>query len=229
MRWHDPIYAQAAADLEGFDRIWLVWVFDQNKNSKWKVKTRVPVPAEQDSYSVFATRSPYRPNPLGISAVELKAVTPEGLQLGPCDLLNGTSVLDVKPYIPQVDAFPGARAGWRDRIDENAYEILWSENASVQAEFLQLRGVDLKNFCTVQLSYRPDDTTRKRVVKLPEKSCWQLHYRTWKIIFELPENCRTLTVEKISSNYSEADLQPDTADIYLDKALHREFIQQFGR
>ena len=229
LRWHKPIYAQAAADLTGFDRIWLIWVFDQNKHSNWKVKTRVPVPAERDSYSVFATRSPYRPNPVGISAVELVDITPEGLLLGPCDLLDGTAVLDVKPYIPQVDAFPDSQAGWRDRVEQSPWSIEWMPEAASQADFLTERGaVDLKNFCAVQLAYRPTDATRKRLVKLPENGHWQLHCRTWKIIFELLEPEKLIIVKKVLSNYAISELAEDASDIYQDKALHREFIKFFG-
>ena len=228
LAWNDPVYAQAAADLIGFDRIWLVWVFDQNKHPNWKVKTRVPVPAERDSYSVFATRSPYRPNPVGISAVELVAVTPEGLQLGPCDLLDGTAVLDVKPYIPAVDAFPDSKAGWRDRVEKAPYSVEWLPQASLQADFLTGRGaVDLKNFCAVQLAYRPVDSTRKRLVKLAEENLWQLHCRTWKIIFELDEAGKSIVVKEILSNYQSAELLPGAEDIYQDKELHRDFNRKF--
>ena len=229
LAWDEPIYAQAAADLNGFDRIWLVWVFDQNKHTNWKVKTRVPVPAERDSYSVFATRSPYRPNPVGISAVELLAVTPEGLQLGPCDLLDGTAVLDVKPYIPAVDAFPDAKAGWRDRIENSPYRIEWLPEAALQADFLTEHGaVDLKNFCAVQLAYRPADNTRKRLVKLPEENLWQLHCRTWKIIFELQEEKKNIIVKQISGNYRDEELTPEAEDVYQDKELHRKFRKKFN-
>lgn len=229
LRWEQSCYAAAAADLEGFDRIWLIWVFDQNKHQEWNTKVRVPVPAEKDHYSVFATRSPYRPNPIGISAVELLKITPEGLELGACDLLNNTAVLDVKPYIPEVDAFPQARAGWRDRIDRKVYHICWQDAAAEQAEFIRhASGLDLQNFCFVQLTHRPDDKSRKRVVKLPEKDLWQLHCRTWKICFELNAEASRITIRNISGNYTDDELQPDAGDPYKDKALHRDFRNRFG-
>ena len=228
LRWTDRRYAAAAADLEGFDRIWLIWVFDQNKHDSWHVKARVPIPAEKDHYSVFATRSPYRPNPIGISAVELLGITADGLKLGACDLLNNTAVLDVKPYIPEADAFPAARAGWRDRIDRRTYKLQWSSIAEAQSLFIRDRGgVDLQNFCFVQLSHRPDDKSRKRLLKLPEKDLWQLHCRTWKIIFKLDTAADCVQIKYIASNYPPDELLPGADDPYLDKELHRQFNDCF--
>lgn len=226
--WNDQAYRAAAEDLEGFDRIWLVWVFNQNKHTNWRTKVRVPIPAERDMYSVFATRSPYRPNPIGISAVELLEITPQGLKLGACDLLDGTAVLDVKPYIPEVDAFPHAKAGWRDRIDKNVYNILWQPSAAAKADFIVQYGkLDLKNLAAVQLTSRPTDQSRKRLEFIQQDNEWILHCRTWKIHFAIDENALQISVRNISSNYSADDLQPGAVDKYLDKDLHRAFITQF--
>ena len=224
LRWNDRKYADCAADLAGFERIWLVWVFDRNENGSWHTKVRVPVPADRDSYSVFATRSPYRPNPVGISAVELLEVTPDGLKIGACDLLDGTAVLDVKPYIPEADAFPEAKAGWRDRIEKSANSVSWSSKAASQADFILENGnFDLRNFCEVQLKYRPTDSTRKRVEKIPESENYLLHFRTWRIIFACDEQSAKVNILEISSNYSRADLEPGAPDKYNDKDLHRAF------
>ena len=229
LRWNSPEYSDCAVDLEGFDRIWLIWVFDRNTPGKWHTKVRVPVPAEQERYSVFATRSPYRPNPIGISAVELRKITPEGLLLGVCDLLDGTAVLDVKPYIPQVDAFPEARAGWRDRIDSTLCRVEFAPRAVEQMQFVQENGtLDIRNFCLVQLANRPTDKSRKRVEFDSAKDQWVIHYRTWKIFFEYDPAASRVTAKNIDSNYSESDLAPGAPDKYLDKALHREFKKRFA-
>lgn len=227
LRWNKKIYSECAADLQGFDRIWLIWVFDRNKKSKFRTKARVPVPADKDTYSIFATRSPYRPNPIGISAVELLEITPEGLLLGACDLLDGTAVLDVKPYIPEADAFPEAKAGWRDNIDKIKNEIIWSDIASKQADFILENGnFDLRNFCDIQLTYRPTDNSRKRVEKCHNSANYILHFRTWKITFNYDAEKSLVNIIEINSNYSASDLAPDTPDKYNDKNLHRLFIQQ---
>lgn len=228
LRWASPVYRAAAEDLTGFDYIWLIWVFDRNINHKWRSKVRVPVPAERDCYSVFATRSPYRPNPIGISAVKLEAITAEGLQLGPCDLLDGTAVLDVKPYIPQADAFPDARAGWRDRIDNNTFEVEFSPLAAEQADFILQQGnLDIANFCRVQLAHRPQDDTRKRLEFDAGKELYTLHYRTWKIIFACDTEHFQVYIHAVASNYSPAELQDLAHDKYCDKALHCSYKLRF--
>ena len=94
--WNDPLYAAAAADLDGFDRIWLMWVFNHNKHDSWHVKARVPVPAERDSYSVFATRSPFRPNPIGLSSVTLDGIEYHS-EFGPVLYVSGADLMDGTP------------------------------------------------------------------------------------------------------------------------------------
>lgn len=103
----------AYADLAGFERIWLIFAFHRSQGWNAQVKP----PRGGPKRGVLATRSPHRPNPLGLSAVELVAVEEGALVLRGVDLLDGTPVLDIKPYVPYADAFPGARAGWIDEID----------------------------------------------------------------------------------------------------------------
>jgi tRNA (adenine37-N6)-methyltransferase len=109
-------YEQALADLSGCDYIWLVAYFDRNLDAAqrpiWKPK--VLTPRGRTKRGVFATRSPHRPNPLGISLVRLLAVKGRMLTVGDCDLLDGTPILDIKPYIPLYDSRPEARVAWLD-------------------------------------------------------------------------------------------------------------------
>lgn len=107
-------YQKALKDLAGFDRIWLVWWFHRNQD--WRPEVLPPRgPAQRRG--VFATRSPHRPNPLGITPVRLLAVKKGKLLLGPCDLVDGTPIFDIKPYIPAYDSFPESKAGWIDEVD----------------------------------------------------------------------------------------------------------------
>ena len=103
----------AYRDLAGFERIWLVFVFHRSQG--WKSEVRPP--RGGGKRSVLATRSPHRPNAIGLSAVELVAVSDGALQVRGVDLLDGTPIIDIKPYVPYADAFPAARAGWIDQID----------------------------------------------------------------------------------------------------------------
>ena len=105
--------AAAFRDLAGFERIWLVFVFHRSEG--WKPEVRPP--RGGGKRSVLATRSPHRPNAIGLSAVELIGVDERALRVRGMDLLDGTPILDIKPYVPYADAFPGARAGWIDAID----------------------------------------------------------------------------------------------------------------
>ena len=104
---------QAYRDLQGFERIWLIFAFHRSEG--WKAEVRPP--RGGGKRSVLATRSPHRPNALGLSAVELIGIEPGALLVRGIDLLDATPILDIKPYVPYADAFPDSRAGWIDEID----------------------------------------------------------------------------------------------------------------
>lgn len=230
LEWAEPrLMAPAAADLAGFDRVWLIFVFDRNLHCAWKPKVRPPVSPGDKRYSVLATRSPHRPNPIGLSAVELRGVTAAGLELGGVDLLDGTPVLDVKPYIPEADAFPEARAGWRAQTAAAAYTVDFTPEAQVRMAAIRIAGgPDLVNFCRVQLGDNPGDRRRKRLTA-PERpdECWRLGCRTWEILFLRDDTARRIEVQTAVSHYDAAELAPGAPDPYGDKELHRRFLQQF--
>ena len=105
--------ALALRDLEGFQRIWLVFVFHRSEG--WNAQVKPPRGGPRRG--VLATRSPHRPNAIGLSAVDLLTVGERSLQVSGLDLLDGTPILDIKPYVPYADAFPQSRAGWIDEVD----------------------------------------------------------------------------------------------------------------
>ncbi len=103
--------------IEGFDRLWLIWEFSQSVLDEWRPTVRPPRLGGNTRMGVFATRSPFRPNPLGLSCVVLERVewdAPDGpaLLVSGADLMDGTPIYDVKPYAPYADAFPDARGGF---------------------------------------------------------------------------------------------------------------------
>lgn len=103
----DPL---ALADLEGFEMLWVVsWL---HLNHGWR--PQVTPPGETVARGLFATRAPHRPNPFGLSAVRIERVDGLTIHVARIDLLDGTPVLDLKPYVPYADAFPDVRAGWLD-------------------------------------------------------------------------------------------------------------------
>jgi tRNA (adenine37-N6)-methyltransferase len=110
----------AFADLVGVERIWVVsWL---HRGGTWAPLVRPPR-GTRERRGLFATRSPDRPNPIGLSTVRLVAVDGCDLHVRGIDLIDGTPILDVKPYIPYADAFPDAKAGWIDDIPHDAPQI----------------------------------------------------------------------------------------------------------
>lgn len=111
---------EAVRGLEGFSHLWLLWQFDRN-GEKWSPTVRPPRLGGNRRLGVFATRSPFRPNPIGLSCVELEKVdfdAPDGpvLHVRGADLVDGTPIFDIKPYVPYCDARPEAKGGFTDGL-----------------------------------------------------------------------------------------------------------------
>ncbi len=211
-------YEQALADLAGFSRIWLLYWFD--RNGAWKPKVKPPRGARK--VGVFASRAPYRPNPIGLSCVELVGVEGLTLQVRGHDLLDGTPILDIKPYLPYADSFPEARCGWVDEISVESFGVEIVPEARRQLGWLEDRGAGcVRAFLLQQLEVHPTDSKRKRVCLL-EPGLWQIAYRTWRARFCLDDKARCVRVLSIHSGYSAADLA-DPRDPHGDKALHLLF------
>lgn len=111
--WVDvfPDLAEALEDLDGFDRVWLLYWFDRASAARMKVKPFL----DEVERGLFATRASCRPNPVGMSCVRLLAVEGTRLRIAEVDVLDGTPLLDIKPHVPRFDSYPKARAGWLDR------------------------------------------------------------------------------------------------------------------
>lgn len=107
----------AVRGLEGFSHVWLIWVFSENLREGWSPTVRPPRLGGNVRMGVFATRAPFRPNPIGLSAVRLERVElhPQDgpvLHLSGVDLVDGTPILDIKPYVPLADCIPEAAEGF---------------------------------------------------------------------------------------------------------------------
>lgn len=103
-----PEYADGLQDLDGFERIWLLYWLNRAPSPRLRV---VPF-RDEVQRGLFATRAPCRPNPVGLSCVRLLGIKHHTLTIGGVDILDGTPLLDIKPYVPEYDAFPSSRAGW---------------------------------------------------------------------------------------------------------------------
>lgn len=127
---------EAFTGLEGFSHVWLIFVFHDCLDAGWKPTVRPPRLGGRRKAGVFASRAPYRPNPIGISAVENLGLERSGarlcLRLGGVDLLDGTPVLDVKPYVPYADSIPDAQAGFAAAAPGKSWTVAFSDAALAQ-------------------------------------------------------------------------------------------------
>lgn len=144
--------------LEGFSHVWLIWVFHQNKVARYHAKVHPPR-LEGKSMGLFATRSPHRPNPIGLSLVELVSVEKDGIIVSGADLVDGTPILDVKPYLPEVESIPEARTGWLGEVQKDPITVEFTEKAETLMQEWEKRNADkaLREIVieTLQLDPRP--------------------------------------------------------------------------
>lgn len=127
---------EAFEGLEGFSHVWLVWVFHQNKISHYHSKVHPPRLGGK-SMGLFATRTPHRPNPIGLSLVRLEKIEAGVLYLSGADLVDGTPILDVKPYLPFIESIPDAQFGWVDSAEKKEIEVVFSEQAEAEIKIWQ--------------------------------------------------------------------------------------------
>jgi tRNA-Thr(GGU) m(6)t(6)A37 methyltransferase TsaA len=121
--------ADALRGLEGFSHIWLIWEFSEAVREEWSPTVRPPRLGGNTRLGVFATRSPFRPNPIGLSCVKLDGIDlngPDGpvLHVSGADLMDGTPIYDIKPYIPYTDCQPGATAGFTGTVSMHRLNVI---------------------------------------------------------------------------------------------------------
>ncbi len=118
----------ALRGLEDFSHIWLIWGFSEVRQTHWSPTVRPPRLGGNARMGVFATRSPYRPNPIGLSCVRLEKIRQDAalgsvLEVSGADLMDGTPIYDIKPYLPYCDCHPEASAGFTGELDALALEV----------------------------------------------------------------------------------------------------------
>lgn len=213
-------FETALRNLDGFERIWVIFQFHENEG--WRPTTRPPVASPGiNRVGIFASRSPYRPNPIGLSCLKLLRIEGLTLYVDESDLLNRTPVLDIKPYIPLADSFPNAKAGWVETQEISSWSVI-SEPLFLEKSswiYNQLKW-DLKTFATLQLSRNPEDATRCRLVLNGEYGV--LSYRTFRIDFYLNRTTQKVYLQNIRSGYTSEELQ-SSDDKYGDKTVHLAF------
>ena len=118
---------EALRGIEDFSHLWLIWAFDRTEREEWSPTVRPPRLGGNRRVGVFATRSPFRPNAIGLSCVRLVGVekTAEGtvLKVAGADLMNGTPIYDIKPYLPYADCKPEATGGFTDATEKRTVQV----------------------------------------------------------------------------------------------------------
>ncbi len=120
--------ADALRGLDGFSHLWLVWGFSEAFGAPWSATVRPPRLGGNKRMGVFATRSPFRPNPLGLSCVKIERIDFKGengptITVSGVDLMDGTPIYDIKPYLPYADSYPEASAGFGGTVLDYALEV----------------------------------------------------------------------------------------------------------
>ncbi|MAT40261.1 MAG: tRNA (N6-threonylcarbamoyladenosine(37)-N6)-methyltransferase TrmO [Ectothiorhodospiraceae bacterium] len=217
-------FEQGLYRLEGFSHIWVIYGFHLNTN--WKPMVQPPRHSTE-KVGVFATRAPYRPNAIGLSAVQLERVDGLRLEISDFDMLDGSPVFDIKPYLPYCDSFPDAAVGWAQGDFDDIFEIEFSDKALEQERWLQERcGLKLGRYAQVQLQTEPTNGKRKRIAQL-DSSLYELSYRTWRILYRVTGEGKKVIVAEYRSGYTSEELN-DPNDPYDDKQIHRDYTSAFG-
>ncbi len=150
---------EAVRGLEGFSHIWLIFLFDQTYGKGWKPTVRPPRLGGNQRVGVFACRSPFRPNPLGLSAVKLLSIDcADGrvvLQVQGADLIDGTPILDIKPYLPYTDGIPEATGGFAGRAPMASLAVVFSARAQQQLSDFAAQSPQLETLIVETLSLDP--------------------------------------------------------------------------
>ncbi|HLK41514.1 MAG TPA: tRNA (N6-threonylcarbamoyladenosine(37)-N6)-methyltransferase TrmO [Polyangiaceae bacterium] len=215
-------YEDALDGLGSWDYAWVVFVFHKNLEQGRGWRPKVQPPRSDAKRGLFATRSPHRPNPIGISAVRIVRVDGLFVHVRNVDILDGTPVLDIKPYVAYADAYPGAGSGWLDGGEpERSWRVDWSDDARAQLDWLAARGVDLRVPIESALSLGPQPHAYRRIRR--SAGGMRLAVKEWRADFTIDETRRTVNLLRLSSGYRPSEItQQDTL------SLHRAFAALWG-
>jgi len=217
-------FEDALADLSGFSHIWVLFWFDRNLG--WRPKVRPP--RSEIKRGLFATRSPYRPNPIGMSLVMLDSVVGLKLNVHGLDVLDGTPVLDIKPYVAYADSphpIPSldAPTSWLQSSpaidDPRQHEVTFRPRAQEQLTFLQECGFDLAAILTQNLKLGPTPHAYRRIRVEGEFSV--VAHKDWRARFKV--DGLKIQVFSIGTGYRPSQMSSGVAPV-----LHRQFVEHFG-
>ena len=189
----EPEYrvAEAVRGLEDFSHIWLIWQFSEAVRDDWSPTVRPPRLGGNKRMGVFSTRAPFRPNAIGLSSVKLKKVE-ISKELGPilhvsgADLMDGTPIYDIKPYLPYVDSHPEATGGFAQPLAEYALEVDFPE------ELLERIQPDRREGLVALLKQDPRPAYQKDPARV-----YGFPFAGWEIKFSVDDERGVLTVRSV--------------------------------
>jgi tRNA-Thr(GGU) m(6)t(6)A37 methyltransferase TsaA len=225
-------FEHALEDLARWELIWVLFWFHRNEG--WRPKV-LPPRSTTGRKGVFATRSPHRPNPLGMSVVRLERVDGLTLHIRDADMLDGTPVLDLKPYVAYTDAHPGAGSGWLD--DEGragpdappsdpllAYVVEFDPLAAEQIAWIETHtALDIGERIRSTLTLGPVPHPYRRIRRMDDGM--QLALKEWRVRFSV--NGREVRVREVFSGFRAAQLAAADADAV--RSWHRQFVARWPR
>jgi tRNA-Thr(GGU) m(6)t(6)A37 methyltransferase TsaA len=221
-------FEHALEDLARWKRIWVVFWF--HHNAGWRPKV-LPPRSVTGRKGVFSTRSPHRPNPIGMSAVRLERIEGLTLHILDADMLDGTPVLDLKPYVAYTDAHADAGNGWLDDVRPTSgagnaadplrsHDVSFDTRAAKQAKWIEARtGLPIEERIRSTLALGPEPHPYRRIRRLEDGM--QLAVKEWRVRFSVAG--RAVRVIDIASGFRVAQLTGDLSDEVLQS--HREFRQ----
>lgn len=183
-----PPYNQADAvrGLETFSHLWILFIFHQTMDGGWRPTVRPPRLGGNARMGVFATRSTFRPNPVGMSLVALEGIACHKdtviLKLGGLDLVDGTPVVDIKPYLPFAEALPNARAGYASEAPQAVLSVCFTGEIQQQLHKLEHKYPGIARFIIDVLSQDPRPAYKKNEAPGKTYAVWLLDFNVrWRM------------------------------------------------
>jgi tRNA-Thr(GGU) m(6)t(6)A37 methyltransferase TsaA len=213
-------FEDALDDLASWEYLWVLYWFHLNEG--WRPK--VLPPRSKVRRGLFATRSPHRPSPIGMSVVKLVRVEGLTVHVLGVDMIDGTPVLDLKPYVASADSVPAAGAGWLASPDAvAAFDVVWSESARDEAAWLKdVHGIDLVTPVERALALGPEPHAYRRIRKHSDGGL-RLAVKDWRVRF-VAEEGRRVRVLGIETGYRAKELAAGETEA---ARLHQAFCARW--
>lgn len=186
----DDINSDSLDGLAEYSHVWAMFVFHENqavREGRRSVKTKVHPPRlDGKAVGVFATRSPHRPNAIGLSLLAIEKIEGRRIHVRGLDLIDGTPILDIKPYLPSVEAIADAKEGWSGPLSSKSVEVSWSETAlqtlSAHPELSEKKMAIEK---ILELDIRPVAYRGTAENPDPYTDVYGFRYEDWNVVFRM--------------------------------------------